>query len=98
MPFPRDRFARAGASAEQLEELEESYEKLSAEAQSSYDASLAPLSDGEIAARFLADVAEPVEEDTEPEPIAPAQSSSGSGNAASGSGSAIPLGGSSSSA
>lgn len=49
MPFPSDRLVRAGATAQQLDELQAQYDGLSPDGQASYDARIAPLSDYRIA-------------------------------------------------
>jgi hypothetical protein len=89
MPFPRDRFARAGASAEQLGELEAAYDALSPTAQASYGDRIAPLSDYEISEQLLAEPVDEVDEVPEPEVAAPPSSSgsSSSGSSSSGAGS-----------
>lgn len=70
MPFPRDRFIRAGAAEYQLEALETGFDELPPAAQEAYETRLASLSDGAIAEEFLqgAPEPEPVEEEPAPPP------------------------------
>lgn len=63
MPFPSDRFVRAGATPEQLASLQAAYDELTPAGQAGYDDQLAPLSDGGIIQEYLTDAPEP-----EPEP------------------------------
>lgn len=92
MPFPRDRFARAGATPDQLATYEAHYEELSPDAQAGYDERIAPLSDYAIA-ELLAEPAAEVQEAPEAEVVVPdpevvtppASSSSSSSSSSSGS-------------
>lgn len=66
MPFPSDRFQRAGATAEQLESLEAEYNELTPDGQASRDAHIVTLSDGAIAEEYLQDAPEGPEPDPTP--------------------------------
>lgn len=85
MPFPRDRYARAGATPEQLDTLEQDYDALSPDAQVGYDARIAPLSDYGVAELLVEPVAEVEEADEPEEKATTTASTSSSGSASSGS-------------
>lgn len=55
MPFPVARFRRAGALPDQLDQLAADYDALDAVGQADLEAKLAPLSDYDIAERYLGD-------------------------------------------
>jgi hypothetical protein len=68
MPFPASRFRRAGATPDQVAQLEAEYDALDPIGQAALEARLVPISDYDIAEQFLAEPEAVEEPEPEPDP------------------------------